>query len=121
MAKYQVNEAGLDHARSLIDARQYVVRSRWTDVQPSAKDGNAYLKSHTWDEYGAWHLALREGAADETKSRYGFVYGDYRRLHRMGLIACYYRAAEWDHKEIELAAHDLLQRLDARRADSRRR
>jgi hypothetical protein len=24
-----------------------------------------------------------------------------------------YRAAEWRHKEIELAAHDLLQHLDA--------
>ena len=31
----------------------------------------------------------------------------------MGIIACLYRAAEWRHKEIELAAHDLLQRLDA--------
>ena len=30
----------------------------------------------------------------------------------MGLIACHYRAAEWRHKEIELAAHDLLQYLD---------
>lgn len=30
----------------------------------------------------------------------------------MGLIACHYRAAEWGHKEIELAAHDLLQLLD---------
>jgi hypothetical protein len=30
----------------------------------------------------------------------------------MGLIACHYRAAEWGHKEIELAAHDLLQYLD---------
>jgi hypothetical protein len=41
-----------------------------------------------------------------------FVYGDFRRLHRMGLIACHYRAAEWRHKEVELAAHDLLQLLD---------
>jgi hypothetical protein len=31
----------------------------------------------------------------------------------MGLIACRYRAAQWRHKEIELAAHDLLQDLDA--------
>jgi hypothetical protein len=32
----------------------------------------------------------------------------------MGLIACRYRAAEWRHKEIELAAHEPLQRrLDA--------
>jgi hypothetical protein len=37
----------------------------------------------------------------------------------MGLIACHYRAAEWRHKEIELAAHELLQHLD-RKVDSRR-
>ena len=49
---------------------------------------------------------------DETKARYAFVYGDFRRVHRSGLIACDYRAAEWRHKEVELAAHDLLQHLD---------
>jgi hypothetical protein len=52
------------------------------------------------------------GAADGIKARYGFVYGDFRRVHRTGLIACVYRAAEWRHKEVELAAFDLLQRLD---------
>ena len=30
----------------------------------------------------------------------------------MGIIACYYRAAEWRHKAVELAAHELLQYLD---------
>jgi hypothetical protein len=34
--------------------------------------------------------------------------------HCGGLIACHYRAAEWRHKEIELAAHELLQYLDLR-------
>jgi hypothetical protein len=58
----------------------------------------------------AWSLI--HGAADETKARYASVYGDLRRLHREGLIACVYRASEWRHKEIELAAHDLLQLLD---------
>ena len=58
------------------------------------------------------HLGLNEDATDETKSRYAFVYGDFRRVHRTGLIACHYRAAEWRHKEIELAAHNLLQLLD---------
>ena len=100
-------------ARELIDNRRYVLRSRWADVQPSAADGTRYLKSHSWDEYAAWHLGLTEGAAEHTKRRYAFVYGDFRRVHRMGLIACHYRAAEWRHKEIELAAHELLQRLDA--------
>jgi hypothetical protein len=40
--------------------------------------------------------------------------GDFRRIHRSGIIACHYRAAEWRHKEIELAAHELLQLIDAK-------
>ena len=69
-------------------------------------------QSHSWSEYAEWHLGLTVGATDETKARYAFVYGDFRRLHRTGLIACHYRAAEWRHKEIELVAHELLQLLD---------
>ena len=112
MASYSVNEAGVAQARRMIDARQYVLRSTWGEVQPGADEENAYLESHSWDEYGAWHLALTDGATDETKARFGFVYGDFRRVHRSALIACQFRAAEWRHKAIELAAHDLLQHLD---------
>lgn len=114
MASYAVNPRAVERARRLIGSRQYVLRSKWGDVQPDADDENAYLKSHTWEEYGEWHLGLTEGAGDDTKARYAFVFGDFRRLHRSGLIACQYRAAEWRHKEIELAAHELLQELDAR-------
>jgi hypothetical protein len=112
MAKYAVNERGVAKARELIDARQYVLRSEWGDVQPNAATENAFLENHDWDDYGAWHLGLTEGANEETKARYAFVFGDFRRLHRSGIIACHYRAAEWRHKEIELAAHELLQYLD---------
>ena len=113
MASYSVNPAGVEHARELIAKRQYVLDSEWGEVQPNAAAENAYLEKHSWEEYGAWHLGLTEGANDETKARYAFVYGDFRRIHRIGLIACVYRASEWRHKEIELAAHDLLQHLDA--------
>jgi hypothetical protein len=116
MASYSVNEHAVAHARGLIDAHRYVLESVWGDVQPSAEDENDYLESHGWDGYGEWFLGLTEGASDDTKARYGFVYGDFRRVHRSGLIACEYRAAEWRHKEVELAAHDLLQHLDATRA-----
>jgi hypothetical protein len=116
VAAYSVNPQAVARARQLIDARQYVLQSDWGSVQPSADAENAFLKSHSWDEYAEWHLGLTEGATEHTKARYAFAYGDLRRLHRMGLIACQYRAAEWRHKEIELAAHDLLQRLDARSA-----
>jgi hypothetical protein len=113
MAKYLVNERAVEHARSLIEARQYVLDSEWGEVQPRAADENAYLERHSFDEYALWHLGLTDGATDGTKARYAFVYGDLRRVHRTGIIACHYRAAEWRHKEIELAAHELLQLLDS--------
>ena len=113
MATYEVNEAAVAHARRLIEARQYVLDSDWGEVQPRADAENDYLEKHSWAEYSAWHLGLTEGANEETKARYAFVYGDLRRVHRTGLIACVYRASEWRHKEVELAAHDLLQLLDA--------
>jgi hypothetical protein len=113
MASYAVNDAAVKRARELIAARQYVLDSDWGEVQPKADAENAFLESHSWEEYGEWHLGLTDGASEETKARHAFVYGDFRRVHRSGLIACHYRAAEWRHKEIELAAHELLQELDA--------
>ena len=112
MASYAVNDRAVEQARRLIDARQYVLDSDWGDVQPKAAAENAFLTSHSWEEYAEWHLGLTEGATDGTKARYAFVYGDFRRVHRSGLIACVYRAAEWRHKAVERAAYDLLQHLD---------
>jgi hypothetical protein len=112
VAKYTVNPRALAHARKLIRSRQYVLESDWGERQPKARDQNAFLRTHSWEEYAEWHLGLTEGAPDETKARYAFVYGDFRRVHRSGIIACHYRAAEWRHKEVELAAHELLQLLD---------
>ena len=112
MASYTVNKAAVSFVRDPIDKKRYVLDSDWGDVQPSADAQNAYLDKHSWDEYAAWHLGLTEGANDETKARYAFVVGDFSRVHRVGLIACVYRASEWRHKEVELAAHNLLQHLD---------
>ncbi len=112
MATYTLNKEAVAHVKRLIEARQYVLDSDWGEAQPRADDENAYLAKHPWDEYAAWHLGLSDGVTDETKGRYAFVVGDFRRVHRSGIIACHFRAAEWRHKAIELAAHDLLQVLD---------
>ena len=112
MASYELNLAAVERARALIGSRQYVLDSDWGAVHPGAEAESAFLAGHSFDEYAAWHLGLTEGATDGTKARYGFVYGDFRRIHRSGLIACVYRASEWRHKDVELAAHELLQELD---------
>ena len=57
MASYSVNDAAVEHARKLIAARQYVLDSDWGEVQPKADAENAFLESHSWEEYGEWHLA----------------------------------------------------------------
>jgi hypothetical protein len=112
VASYSVNELAVTRAKERIDSRQYVLDSDWGEVQPDAEAQNRYLSSHSWNEYAEWHLGLTDDANDETKARYAFVLGDFRRIHRSGIIACHYRAAEWRHKAVELAAHELLQYLD---------
>ena len=112
--RYTVNTDAVAHAEQLIRDRQYVLDSDWGEAQPGAAEQNAYLEKHSWEEYAAWHLGLTVGANDETKARYAFVHGDFSRVHRTALIACVYRASEWRHKKVELAAHDLLQALDAK-------
>jgi hypothetical protein len=120
MAKYTLNERAVAHARRLIDARRYVLDSDWGERQPTTDDENRFLASHDWEAYADWFLGLTAGATDETKGRYAFVFGDFRRVHRSGLIACVFRASEWRHKTIELAAHDLLQHLDQTSSQTKR-
>ena len=107
-----MNKAAVAHCRRLIEAKQYVLDSDWGESQPRADDENAYLDKHSWDDYAVWHLGLTEGANEETKARHAFVFGDFDRVHRSGLIACVHRAAEWRHMEVERAAYRLLQLLD---------
>ena len=83
----------MHHVRELIDKKQYVLDSDWGESQPGAEQQNAYLERHGWDDYAALApRAHRRCRADETKARYAFVCGDFRRVHRSGLIACVYRA-----------------------------
>ncbi len=114
MASYSVNPDGVAWAQHLIDSGQYVLDSDWGEVQPRAGDQNAFLEPPSWEESARWPLGPPAVPTAHTKARYAFVFGDFRRLHRMGIIACEYRAAEWRHKETEPAAHDLLRRLDRR-------
>jgi hypothetical protein len=110
----KLNEAGRRKAKSMIESSQYVLDSSWGEANPSADEENAFLEAHSWAEYGEWHLGIDETAAEETKDRYGFPYGDFRRVHRSGLIAAKQRAAQKDYADIERAADALLSLLDDR-------
>ena len=117
MATYRINDDGVAKARELIAAGQYVLDSEWADAQPDTDAENAQIERHGYDGFGQWHLALDDDAGPDTKARYGFVYGDFRRVHRSGLSAAKQRAAQNDHDHVAAAADDLLSRLDETSAE----
>jgi hypothetical protein len=83
----------------------------------SAASASPTPAPRTGSDSNAGVLGKRSGGALLLGDLVGTLLGHteelFRRLHRSGLIACLYRAAEWRHKEIERAAYRLLQELDA--------
>ena len=116
MTEYRRNDGGIEKARSMIESHQYVLDSDWSESQPSPAEENEKIDRDGYEGFGEWHLAIEAGASAQSKDRYGFIFGDFERVHRSGLIAAKQRAAEWGHGEIERVADELLSLLDARSA-----
>lgn len=116
MTHYKLNPTGNTKAASLIQSHHYVIESDWSESQPTSEAENEYLQSHGWEEYSKWFLAIDPAGGEQTKGRLHFPFGDFRRLHRSGLIAAKQRAAQNGHQEIETAADELLQKFGKQRA-----
>jgi hypothetical protein len=116
MGKYEVNKPAVDKARHMIDAGEYDLHTPWSEGAPSADDGNKVIDRHGYDGYGEWHLAVDTEASEETKDRYGFPFGDFRRVSRAALIHAKQRASQNGHHRVAEVAGQLLERLDQRRA-----
>jgi len=111
----QLNQAGLRHARDLIREGKVVrdQRDDWSEAAPTADDENAFLEREGWTEYSHWHLGVDRRENEETKGAYSFPFGDFRRVHRSGVIAGENRAGQHDHYEIRDAFRSLLELIDA--------
>jgi hypothetical protein len=112
MSIYTVNDAAVRQARRLIDDGTYDTTTEWSDAAPSTDEENRVVERDGYAGFGAWHLAVDPEASEDTKGRYAFPYGDFRRVNRAALIHAKQRAAQNDHDAIEQAADDLLERLD---------
>jgi hypothetical protein len=110
----QLNKAAFDHAKDLIKKAQTVKDERddWSEHAPTADQENSYLDKHGWDDYSLWYLGIDTEQGEETKGRYKFPYGDFRRVHRCGVISAESRAAQYDHDEIAQAVAKLHELLD---------
>jgi hypothetical protein len=108
-----LNTSAFDHAKEFIEENRDVVDQRgdWSKDEPSAQEGNKFIKDHGFSEYGKWYLGINDQKPEGTKERYEFPYGDFSKVHRCGLLAVESRAGQYKHFEIENAAKQLLQMM----------
>lgn len=114
----KLNRVAFDHAKDLISKHQVSKDERddWSEHQPTTDEENKYLESHGWHDYSLWHLGLDDEMDKKTKGHYKFPYGDFRRLHRCGLISAESRAAQRDYDDIAKATAELHEQLDGEHA-----
>lgn len=110
----KINDTALRHARQLIKDARIARDSRddWSEHAPDTEKENAFIDKHGYTEYGTWHLGEDTEKTLDTKERYSFPFGDFRRLHRCAILAIESRAAQNNHDDIAKAAKSLLDELD---------
>jgi hypothetical protein len=79
----------------------------WHGHKPSPAMENDFIRAYGFTEYAKWHLGLDERYALNTKRRYKFPYGDFKNVHRCGLLAAKARARLYGYAEISDAAAEL--------------
>lgn len=116
--RVRLNVTAYEHARRAIAEGKAVIdeRDAWSEHQPSSQQENKFIQLHGWTAYARWYLGINEEAAEQTKQRYEFPYGDFEKVHRCGVLATESRAAQYDHADIETAAAHLHGMIDALKA-----
>jgi hypothetical protein len=112
----KLNRRAFEHAKELIDDGKFVFdeRDAWSEHQPSAQQENDFIERHGFEEYGKWYLGINDARPKDTKGHYEFPYGDFKKVHRCGVITAESRAGQYKHFDIEKAAHHLHEMIDAR-------
>jgi hypothetical protein len=115
-----LNSRAFDHAKKLIEEGRFVLdeRDAWSEHRPSAEQENAFLRLHGFAEYGKWYRGINDEKPEETKGHYEFPYGDFKNVHRCGVLSAESRAGQYKHYDIETAAAHLHGMLDSRKAAS---
>jgi hypothetical protein len=114
----KLSPASYEFAQQRVKEGYYVIDNRddWSEHEPTAAEQNEFIASRGWGEYAKWHLGVDDEQKPDKKARYRFPYGDFRDVHRCGILAAESRAAQNEYHDIEGAAahlHGMLEALAA--------
>jgi hypothetical protein len=114
-ATIKVNAEAFDWAVNLIAQGRFVAdkKGAWSSDHPTRAQENDFVSDHGFQEYAKWYLAVDARSATDRKARYKFPFGDFRNVHRCGLLAVKARAHEYGYQEIEDAAAKLLEMIES--------
>jgi hypothetical protein len=115
----KLSKTAFQHAKQLINAGKVVKddRDAWSEHEPSAEQENEFIEKHGYAEYGKWHLGVDDEQDEETKKRYKFPYGDFKKVHRCALLSAESRAGQYKYDDIESAAHQLHGMIETKKRD----
>ena len=110
----KLNKTAFEHAKELISNGTSVKdeKDKWSEHQPSAQKENRFIEENGFSEFGKWYLGIDDEEAEDNKGRYKFPYGDFKSVHRCGILAAESRAGQYKHADIENAAAHLHGMLD---------
>jgi hypothetical protein len=105
----ELNEIAFTFAMELIKEGQVVAdgKGAWAKHRPSSDEENEFIRLHGFAQYAKWHLAIDRRFPENSKRRYRFPYGDFKNVHRCGLLAAKARARQYGYEEIRNAAEEL--------------
>jgi len=109
----ELNNGAFEYAKELIKQGHIVPdgKGAWREHHPSAVAENEFIRLRGFGEYAKWHLGIDVRYSENTKRRYKFPYGDFKNVHRCGLLAAKTRAHQYGHTEIENAASKLIKMI----------
>lgn len=118
-----LSKTAFEFAKTLVAEGHFVwdERDEWNEHEPSTEQENEFIRLHGMPEYAKWHLGIDDEQAENTKKRYKFPYGDFKKVHRCGVISAESRAGQYKHGDIELAAVHLRGMIDERQPSARTR
>ena len=106
----ELNEIASTFAMELIKRGDVIAdgKGAWTEHRPSAGEENEFIRVYGFAEYAKWHLGIDRRFSETSKRRYKFPYGDFKNVHRCGLLAAKARARQYGYMNIKDAAAELV-------------